>query len=194
VSARCARGPRLFVLAAGAATLGMSLGVSVGGCADNAVLELELELPAAADGRGHAYVETLSTEGLDGADFDGPWEGRAVEQGFALGSSRSMQDVSVVASGASLERALGVRVRFCSDARCEASADSTERREARWVFERAFYRGRRMTYRLVVPAIPAVPSGAPVEVGRCQVGHGCAPGTSLDDPDFCRPDGRHLCE
>ena len=39
-----------------------------------------------------------------------------------------------------------------------------------------------------------VPSGEPVEVGRCQVGYGCAPGTSLDDPDFCRPDGRHLCE
>ena len=166
----------------------------LGSCADDAILELELLLPPIpADFRGYAYLETLSADHVDASDFEREWAGGAIEDGFTLGSMGSTEDVSVVATGPSIARMLGVRVRFCFDSRCAAPQDRAVPREARWIFERAFYGARRVHYRLAIDAVPDAEPGAPVMVSRCQIGHGCRGGSSITDPSFCVGE-RHDCE
>ncbi len=174
--------------------LGAVLALALGSCADDAILELELELPPIpADFRGYAYLETLSADHVDASDFEREWAGGAIEDGFTLASTGSTEDVSVVATGPSIARMLGVRVRFCFDSRCAAPQDRAVPREVRWIFERAFHAGRRVHYRLVIEAVPDAEPGAPMAVSRCAIGHGCRDGSTLTDPSFCT-DGRHDCE
>jgi hypothetical protein len=163
----------------------IALGLCLAACADNAILELELDLPATPAGMGptYAYVQSRSADTIT---FDGDWAGADAPEGFLLGSSATVQHVSFVTSGGAITRPLGVRVRFCSDRVCGAIAD-IHAQEARYVIDRAFYRGQRTSY-----TISPVPSATPAttEVTKCEVA-GCTTGTATS---YCYTGGRHFCE
>lgn len=144
------------------------------GCARNAILELDVELPA---GVSHAELAALSAP----PPFDAPaWDAASVERLDEVGDRAR---VELVAEGSAIEAPLGVVVRLCASDPCEDAPA-----EVRVRAERAFYVGARTWLDLAIPAVPASP--ATVEVARCEVG-GCLPGDTLD---FCRDDGTHYCE
>jgi hypothetical protein len=153
-------------------------------CADNAIFELELDLPAATGTQMYAYVQSRSADAIT---FDGDWAGADAPEGFLLTASPSVQHVSFVTTGAAMTRRLGVRVRFCSDRVCGAISD-TNAPEADFDIQRAFYRGKRTTLRVTVTPTP---TPAPVTtVMKCEVA-GCTTGTATS---YCYADGRHFCE
>lgn len=158
------------------------LGLSA--CADNAVLEVTLELPARTGGAPvYAFVQSRSD---DMPTFDGSWAGADASEGFPLGTTPTTQHVSFVASGAAIPRKLGIRVRFCADRACGAIAD-VNAQEAHFIIDRAFYRGQRTSL-----VLPAMPSATPTTTTftKCQVA-GCTMGTTTT---YCFATGRHFCE
>lgn len=161
-----------------------ALGVS---CADNAILEIELDLPASPSATPtYAFVQTRSA---DTVDFSVAWGGADAPDGFLLGAAPVVQHVSVVASDASMSRPIGVRVRFCADRVCGSlSPDDSRAPEVRYVITRAFYRGHRTRVTLV----PSMPSTTPTTttIAKCEVA-GCTSGTTAN---YCYGDGRHFCE
>ncbi len=164
----------------------LPLALCLAACADNAILEVELDLPmAATSAPQYAYVQSRSAAAID---FDGDWAGADAPEGFLLTSASSMQNVSFVTSnGATMTQPLGIRVRFCSDRVCGAIAD-THAQEAHFVITRAFYRGKRTNVRLTV-----TPSATPTTttIDRCHVA-GCTTGTATS---YCYGDmGAHFCE
>lgn len=163
----------------------LAFGLVLVGCADNAILEVDLELPAATAGTPprYAFVQSLSASTIS---FEGAWAGADAGDGFLLGAAPTTQHVSFVAEGDTIGRPLGLRVRFCADRVCGALAD-VDAPEARYVIARAFYRGQRTRLTLT-----PVPSTSPVttEIDRCAV-RGCSNGAAAT---YCFADGRHFCE
>lgn len=169
----------------------------VSGCTRNAILELELELPASPAGaRLFAVVDARSDLG-----FDEPWPSGALA-GAPLGVACTRADpappcddrvldpacsmvVSIVGDAGDVPRPLRVRVRFCEDEGCEADADPPEHRVE---IERAFYLGRYTQARVCIDEVPAATS-APELIERCDVR--CRDGSASM---HCRLDGTHFCE
>lgn len=162
----------------------LPLALCLAACADNAILEVELDLPAATGTQMFAYVQSRSADTID---FGTEWAGADAPEGFLLTSGGSVQHVSFVTSGPAMTRQLGIRVRFCSDRVCGAIADTTAP-EAQFVIERAFYRGHRTTLRLTV--VPTAMPTTHTTITKCDVA-GCTTGTATS---YCYADGRHFCE
>lgn len=161
-----------------------ALALLVAGCADNAILEVDLELPAtSASTPRYAFVQSLSASTID---FGGAWAGADATEGFLLTSAPSTQHVSFVTDGDAIGRPLGIRVRFCTDRVCGALAD-VDAPEARYVVDRAFYRGQRT--RLTLSPVPET-APTTTEIGKCEV-RGCSNGAAAT---YCFADGRHFCE
>lgn len=175
----------------------------VTGCARNAVLDLDLVIPAQAtaiDGRSHAYVEIgTSLNDFDHQLFDLDTATDVDVTAIAGGSTRIRY--SVVAGDPSTE--LRVRVRYCREERCNDPDDMRNFPSAepglRWSFERAFYAGQRTTAEVFVPALAAGVESDTVEtVCRCAV-VGCAtvaPGASSCEmtTDPCDETAPHFCD
>lgn len=198
--ARRDRGPASALALVGLAVLA----ASAPGCARNAVLDLDVVIPAQpslAAGRRHAFVEIGTgfngfeeqVLGLEGATD--------VDVATIVGPSERLT-FSVVASDPGAE--LRVRVRYCRTERCDDPSDVLPFEEGtepglRWTFERAFYVGQRTSYELAVPALVAgAESVDPRTVCRCAV-IGCAtvaPGTSScrGTTNVCDRTARHFCE
>ena len=87
-----------------------ALALCLAACADNAIFEIELDLPAAPPGTTQfAYVQSRSADTID---FDGDWAGADAQEGFLLTSTGSVQHVSFVTSnGAAMTRPLCLRYR-----------------------------------------------------------------------------------
>jgi hypothetical protein len=168
------------------------------GCARNAILELELELPPAPAGQVVFAVVEARTD----ASFDAPFTGEPLD-GFPLAPSCTRGDtpppcgdrmldpscsavVSVIGDGDDGARPLHVRVRFCQDPSCAAPADGSAP-EHRASIERAFYTGRYTQARTCIDALPVEPSLDTIE--RCEVR--CRDGNAAR---HCRLDGTHFCE
>lgn len=176
----------------------------VTGCARNAVLDLDVVLPAQAaplDGRRHAFVE-IGTGLNDFGDQLLGLEGATDVDVTTLGGSSEPTRFSIVAGDPAAE--LRVRVRYCRAARCSDPSDMRNFDDGTepgllWTFERAFYAGERTTASIAVPALTAtVETGEPETVCRCAV-IGCAtvaPGTSSCRMTtlLCDPTARHFCE
>ena len=161
---------RALIVAAG-------LAVVLGGCARNAVLELEIELPP-EEGLALAELYVLS----DYTDFsDAAWTEAQLEPLTELGD---VARVDIVAEGASIERALGLRIRLCTAEPCPAGAPEQLVR-----IDRAFYVGERTWLRIPLPATP-VRDPELLIFDRCEVG-GCLDGDTLS---YCRLDESHYCE
>lgn len=151
------------------------LAMALSGCTHAAILELSVELPAAAGDVRHAVIDARPGEG---PSFDD--EGELAS--FELGARAA---VSIVA-GEDHTAPLEVRVRFCTSERCETDASPPEVRVA---IERPFYTG---VHTFVALRIDAIPSGLErlPDVDKCQV-RGCSGSMGAS---YCLSDGTHLCE
>ena len=156
------------------------------GCARNAVLELEVDLPPGPTGR----FAVLQFENQD-SEFLAAWGGSDAWPGTPLTAERQTVRYSIVSEAVATR--VRVKVNFCTTADCSALDDAPDRVPALWYeIERAFYVGRQTEWLLSIPTVPIDPPDAPVTVERCQIG-GCisAPPTT---GSYCRFDGTHYCE
>ena len=166
----------------------MGVALAASGCAQNAVLEVELSMPAnpAGEPPRFAYVQAQSS---DTVSFDETWAGRDL-LGVPLGSEPTTDAISLVTDDAAvMPRAIGLRVRFCVTEDCTGLGDDRAP-EARFRIERGFYQGRFTRLELVIDALPVPGTPTRRDLGRCEV-EGCTVGSTSD---FCTTSGAHFCE
>ena len=156
------------------------------GCARNAVLELEIDLPPGPTSR-YAVVQFENQD----SEFTASWGRTGSWAGTPLTASRQTVRYSVVTEA--VQNRVRIKVNFCTTADCSAIDDAPDRVPALWYeLERAFYRGRETHWLLTVMAPPIDPPAAAIEVTRCEIA-GCIsapPSTG----NYCRFDGTHFCE
>jgi hypothetical protein len=193
----------------------------LGGCAQNSVLELQLELPPAPpedDGNGPWYAQVQVANASTPFELD--WLDVDLEA-VQLGDAPQWDCISVESLDDSID--LNVRVRFCRSPNCVDMPLGTAVEERFYRLEHPFYRGRRTYWRTRIPEVPecatdgdcggfgqcvggrcecesdAECAGELVceanhcleEVGRCSI-EGCIEGVSTT---FCSIDtGQHFCE
>ncbi len=160
--------------------------VSTSGCAQNAVLDMQLMLPSA--GGSATRFAIVQVRRPEGHEFDDEWLGDDVDA-FELGDRPTLAQLSVDTTDPITD--LRVKVLFCETRTCDALADA--RPPQLWFeLERPMYLGRRTAW---AACIVSIPSGTPemaTRVDRCQV-HGCIEGTP---PSWCAGGStdRHYCE
>ncbi|MDQ3036232.1 MAG: hypothetical protein M3Y87_27775 [Myxococcota bacterium] len=172
-----------------AATLACVLALALAGCAQNAVLELQLMLPA-RDALVTAPIFALvQVRRADAHPFEVDWQPQADAQAVELGDAPARVQLSVIGRDPTID--LHVKVRFCGDPDCDG-IDDADAPERWFAIEHPFYVGRRTAWAACVEDIPAARPSAPIEVERCEI-HGCTAGgaTSYCDPDGTGP---HFCE
>ena len=157
-----------------------------GGCAQNAILELQIELPPAPAGSSarFAYVQVASPN--SGFDFGVDWG----DEGFTVPLTDTSQWTCVSVVGASPEVDVNARVRFCQEERCLDVADGNAP-ESR-IFVRCTSGRCGCSGDADCTAEDAVcrAGGCVDRVGRCDV-EGCITGAT---DNFCADDGSHFCE
>jgi hypothetical protein len=177
------------------------LALVLGGCAQNAIFELHVTLPAlhsdtpvagtryAPVGARFARLQVLPGTALFTEDRL-QWITPAVP----LTSVEQTTMVTATAEGDRIGQALHVKVQLCADADCSPPVDQ------RWyAFERTFYQGHYTCYARdfagdladAAMSTPTADADA-IDVMRCAVG-GCVAGTEID-ANNCSSDGRHFCE
>ena len=176
----------------------LALGVAffLGGCADNAVFDIEIQLPP---GTGAAYVD-VRPEGT--VDFDASWGGSDAfpRHRFTLNESQpTMVLVSVVAE--SIEQDALAQIHFCPSERVDCAGADTVHPVSCIRFQRPFHRGLRSIYRSIIGAAPPTrAAGAPRfcseeprVVTPCEIA--CSDGEWHDVPagGFCI-EGPNVCD
>lgn len=164
------------------------LALALVGCAQNAVLELTIQLPPDSAGGPHfAYVQARANV----TNFDDTWAGTGELAAFPLTAMAQTVQVSVVTSdGAIVADPLAIKISFCGSSTCTALADAMAP-QARFLVARAFYIGHRTSLTLSIPTFPTSATPAPTMIGKCEVA-GCRDGTTAD---YCTMMGtRHFCE
>ncbi len=158
------------------------LALLASGCAENAVLELQVELPPAPT--GEPWFAQVQVRRAAGNGFDAVWMGsdpRAVE----LTSAPQWDCISVQTNDDTVD--VNVRVRFCHEIDCLGFGDDTAP-ERRYFLQTPFYIGRRTYWATTIDAVPQCTSDSDCEVGACVAGQcGCA-----TDADCC-PSGGCNC-
>lgn len=159
------------------------------GCAENAILEVELDVPAQPSTEPPLYAFVQIRD--EGWRFEEGWAAAARDwEGVALGPDRQVLDYSAIAGEDALP-SLHVKVRFCLDPAC--SRHDEEMDPALWYrLETPFYSSKRTYWRASVPSIPVDVPTAPRVVDRCEIG-GCFD-VPPDTTSYCRSDGTHFCE
>jgi hypothetical protein len=161
-------------------------------CAQSAILELEVGLPALESSMIcercptiHAVIDARSDLARSGDvqfdDDDDDDEDDIVS--FVLSDETTAEPVSIVARATQIEAPLVVRARFCEDGIC-----TIDEPDLRVYFERPFYAGESTHYTVFFSYIPLAPSRLP-DVGRCAI-RGC----TMADAPYCDDEGRHFCE
>ncbi len=161
------------------------LALSVG-CARNAILEVEVELPPGPTDR-YAVVQFETGD----VAFDAVWARADAFAGTPLTTTPQTIPYSVVSEDAST--VIRMKVSFCTTPDCSGIDDAPDRVPALWYqFDRALYIGERTRWTAAITTLPTDPPEDPVEVDRCEI-EGC-----IDAPDstttFCRLSGEHYCE
>jgi hypothetical protein len=156
------------------------------GCARNAVLEVDVDLPPGPAGR-YAVVQFENQD----AEFSSSWGRTDAWPGAALTAERQTVVYSVVTE--SFDAHVRIKVNFCTTADCSALDDAPDRVPAVWYeLDHPFYRGRHTRWHVSIPTAPIDPPDEPITVERCAIA-GC-----ISAPDstqsFCRFDGTHFCE
>lgn len=153
---------------------------------DNAVLEMELTLPAVpADApRPFAFVQVRRAEGFP---FDATWLAGDDVPALRLMNTPSEDQISLLTEDDSID--VHVRVRFCASEDCSSLTDATAP-EVRFALEHPFYLGQRTRWNETITNVPTE-TGPTTEVSRCLI-RGCVQGP--DATSYCRGDGTHLCE
>lgn len=168
--------------------------LALAGCAENAILELTVELPdaatAGAPGATFALVQVAVGRSDDPRSLFRV--GSTSDASFALSSAPSTERMSVVAGGADLTEPLTVRVVYCRERGC---LPRDEDRVAYFEIERAFYQGRyTQVDLLVLTALSTLADPATVtRIERCDV-EGCREGNPTTWCEVTLPDAPHFCE
>ncbi len=170
--------------------------LTLAGCADNALLEVELTLPPATACERFARVEAISVPPSQAVEFTADWGAGAQVVAAPLGAPDARTAVSLEASGDKIERTVLIRARLCAQPACDGpvadgcSGDAF----ARALFvavERGFYAGEYTQIAIDLAAAKASPQQSDVVVfGRCDVA-GCAQGAAAS---YCFEGGQHFCE
>lgn len=164
-------------------TAALALALGLAGCAENAILEIELTLPSLtlACGAGRAAIEArIPPEGS--CFFDQEWlDGDSAV--IALEPSERAHVISVLARGADVTRPLCLRVRGCPTETCPPP-EVTIGPRAEIEIERPFFVGRYT--RVALGAIELCADSTRV-VPPCEV-------TCADAPASCDPASPHPCE
>jgi len=188
------------------------------GCAQNAMFELQVQLPA--NPPGETWFAQIQVRDQNGHSFSIPWMGGDVPT-VALGSEARWDCISVESLDPTVS--LHVRVRFCHSEDCLDLEDG-DPPERLYSFEAPFYIGSRTYYRVTVPRIPSCTSSLDCAVGvciedrcgcsidadcggefRCEPGFGCVNAIDrcsiegcIEGPvsaTFCSTEtGEHFCE
>jgi hypothetical protein len=115
------------------------------GCAQNAILELQVDLPPAPlPSDGGSWFAQVQVRRASDHPFDIPWMG-GEDQVFELGDTRQWGCISVVSGSQELD--LHLRVRFCRAEDCLDLLDGTPR-ERLYTLEHPLYIGRHTYYRI----------------------------------------------
>lgn len=169
----------------GALSLTLALGAlaaSAAGCTQEAVLELQLMLPARSE-ESPARVALIQVGRAEAHPFDAEWAREALR--VELADEPTLAQWSVVSVDPTID--LHVRVRFCDADDCAPRADG----ELWFALERPFYLERRTSWASCVEAAPRTIPTAPEVVGRCEI-HGCLVGSAPER--WCRHADEHYCE
>jgi hypothetical protein len=170
---------------------------ALAGCGQNAVLELELDLPK-NPGASTRYAVVRVASGA--SPFDEAWQGDDALPPFALDpSAASVQRVSLDGSSDVEGAPVRVKVRFCRDPSCSALGDDTAP-EVRLQIDRAFYAGKRTSYTWSIACVPnvagqtdtplcATPQRGETDATKCEVA-GCRTGVAHS---YCVGE-KHFCE
>lgn len=166
------------------------LALALVGCADNAILELTVEIPdaeaAGAPSADRVTLQFVTDEIPPGAPVPILGDESRVATFMLPADGVATEPVSVVASPDQVPRPFSVTVVYC-EGRTPCPVDPTEP-VAVVRYERAFYRGEVTSHTLALPAqgdldVPPV--------GKCDVA-GCISGTAMAC-DFGSPPV-HACE
>lgn len=159
------------------------------GCADNALLDVEIDLPPAAD-----VVAVVEARPASSYDFDATWAPTDAYPAarFPLdAAATSLAAVSILAETPTQNVLL--QVRFCNHGVCDDASPTLC-----YSLDRPFHQGRRSRYRDMVTTIPsAVPVGGvcslpPRLIDRCEIG--CAANDDwLSGSWFCEGQ-EHVCD
>ncbi len=160
----------------------VALGLASLGCAPEAVLDLQVMLPARA-ASGEARVASIQTARAAGHPFDAPWSDEGFE--VELDDAPTLAAWSVLASDPATD--LHLKIRFCRERGCAGGAVGE-----RWfALEHPFYVDRRTSWASCITSAPITRPDAPLEVDRCQI-RGCLVGGVPER--WCRFEGHHYCE
>lgn len=159
---------------------------ALGGCAQNAVLELQLMLPASTDAIPY-FALVQVRRGADNP-FEVDWAGSDIDA-VALANQPQRVQVSVVSSAPDTD--VHLKIRFCRAPGCDAIDDASAP-ELWFALEHPFYLGRRTAWAACIEQVPPPgPPERPVRVDRCQI-RGCIAGGSA--ATYCTASGAHFCE
>ena len=172
--------------------LALSLAILLSGCAENAILELTLELPPAADvGRADAthVVVDVATDGSEEVPPDSAFPLSGAFRAAAADAPNRVP-VSLVAGGERLEAPLWVRVRYCGAPDCAAIGDDAPP-TAYVRIDRPFWLGQVSEATAALPGPWDDPEVA--RLAKCDV-RACADPRFTSGEPTCTGDGRHWCE
>ena len=159
-----------------------------GGCAENAFLELQLELPPTPAGDEEPWFARIQVRDAANNPFELQWSGGDPFGSVPLGPAARWECISVESRDEEID--VNVRVRFCRTPDCSDLGDPTDRE--RWFrIERPFYIGKRTFFRARIPRVPRCATDADCDVGVCDEESGrCGCETSAD----CCPTGVVGCD
>ncbi len=149
------------------------------GCAQNAVLELQVQVPPAPDPSTPRYA-LVQVRRADATGFGVAWTGDD-PPGVALGQQAAWVCTSVESHDETVD--LDVRVRFCGSATCDALGDDTAP-ELRYHIAHPFYIGRHTYWSAQIAAVPECMVDSDCPAGVC-VAARCSCTTDTD----CCPGG-----
>lgn len=162
------------------------MALAFAGCARNAVLEIDVDLPPGATDR-YAVVQFETGD----VAFDSVWRRPDEYAGTALTAERQTVSYSVISESADTH--VRMKVSFCTTPDCSGIEDSIDRVPAVWFdLPRSLYIGQRTRWTAVIDTLPIDPPTMPIAVDRCDI-EGCIDATG-STTTFCRLDGRHYCE
>lgn len=180
--------------------LALLLALALTSCAQNAIFELHVDLPALAAPGTTTTVGTARfarVQILPGTASFGVERLQWLTPAIPLTTTAHAVMVSVPADGSEITQGLHVKVQLCDDEPCTHVVNE------RWyAFDRVFYQGRFTCYEVGYAAdladstmsAPMLgdPDTSAIPVDRCAV-TGCVSGNELSLHN-CSTDGRHFCE
>lgn len=165
------------------AVLALLAAALLGGCAQNAYFELQVDLPP--NPAGETWYAQIQIRDSEGHSFGIPWMGGDVPT-VPLTDARQWDCISV--QGVDASRSLHVRVRFCRSEDCLDLEDG-DPPERLFSFETPFYIGSRTYFRIAVPSIPDCATDTDCDVGVCITDRcGCRADADCGTGYACEPD------